>query len=164
MIGRWPLDIQLSELSSRTDREIARLAEQLAGIDPWLRLGYAKEGIERYLHDPEPSPRRLALVVDGEMAGVISLRYPWLKGVYVEMFAVLPEAQGKRLGSHALAWIETEYRERTGNIWLLVSAFNDKAKGFYGANGFIPIGEIKDFLMEGEDEVLMRKVICPIGA
>lgn len=111
------------------------------------------------MSNPEPDARRLALVANGAIAGLLCLRYPWLRGVYLEMLAVLPSAQGLGLGACALDYVEREYRDKTRNIWLLVSAFNERARGFYQAKGFTQIGMIKDFLVEGEDEILMRKLI-----
>jgi len=89
------------------------------------------------------------------------VRYPWLRGAYIELFAVFPQAQGRGVGRAALEFIETHYRGRTDNLWLLVSGFNSGARCFYEKQGFYPVGVIVDLVVAGQDEVLMRKVIRP---
>jgi len=160
--GEAALNIQIEDMSRRGEGEVERLAMRIAAMDPWLRLGYSKESISVYLRNPEPDAGRLAIVVNDAVAGILCLRYPWLRGVYIEMFALIPEVQGMGVGSRMLEYIEGEFQSKTRNIWLLVSAFNGKAQGFYRAKGFLQIGKIKDFLVEGEDEILMRKTIQPI--
>jgi hypothetical protein len=55
--------------------------------------------------------------------------------------------------------IESAYRDRAANLWLLVSAFNGGARRFYARRGFAPIGTIPDLVVVGQDEILMRKVL-----
>jgi ribosomal protein S18 acetylase RimI-like enzyme len=137
----------------------AAIGETLAVMDPWKTLGYGAEALARGLDvtpsGGDPLPR------DGrrEPQGLVVVRYPWLRGAYIELFAVLPGAQGRGVGRAALAFIEARYRERTANLWLLVSGFNAGARRFYEQAGFRPIGVIADLVMAGQDEVLMRKVI-----
>jgi ribosomal protein S18 acetylase RimI-like enzyme len=82
-----------------------------------------------------------------------------LRGAYIELFAVLPAAQGRGVGRAILEFVESSYRGRAANLWLLVSAFNSGARGFYEKHGFRPIGVIEDLVVVGQDEILMRKVI-----
>ncbi|HYN79355.1 MAG TPA: GNAT family N-acetyltransferase [Lamprocystis sp. (in: g-proteobacteria)] len=137
------------------------LAAVLAGIDPWLTLGTSAESLARGLQSTHPDVTRYLAVRDGVTQGLVGIRYPWLRGAYIELFAVLPTAQGQGVGRAALAFIEHNFRGRTANLWLLVSGFNARARCFYERNGFRPIGVIADLLAAGEDEVLMRKVIDP---
>lgn len=131
----------------------------LAGMDPWRTLGYGAEALARGLESPHPEVTRYLAMAGDEPQGLVVVRYPWLRGAYIELFAVLPGAQGRGVGRAALAFIEARYRERTANLWLLVSGFNAGARRFYEQAGFRPIGVIADLVMAGQDEVLMRKVI-----
>ena len=129
----------------------------LADMDPWVTLGYAAETLARGLALPHPDLIRYIAVLDGETLGLATIRYPWLRGAYIELFAVLPQAQGEGVGDALLSHVEATYRGRTGNLWLLVSGFNARARRFYERNGFGPVGTIADLVVPGEDEVLMRK-------
>jgi RimJ/RimL family protein N-acetyltransferase len=52
---------------------------------------------------------------------------------------------------------ERIFRE-TPNVFLLVSSFNHRARALYQRLGYEPIGELKDFIVPGHSELLMRKV------
>lgn len=137
----------------------AAIGQSLAGMDPWRTLGYSAETLARGLTSPHPEVTRYLAMAGEEPQGLVVVRYPWLRGAYIELFAVLPAAQGRGVGRAALAFIESHYRGRTANLWLLVSGFNTGARRFYERQGFRPIGVIEDLVAAGQDEVLMRKVI-----
>jgi ribosomal protein S18 acetylase RimI-like enzyme len=141
--------------------QAAALAKTLAGMDPWSTLGYSAQSLALSLITPEPGLTRYLISRGGETLGLVAVRWPWLRGAYIELFAVLPGAQGQGVGEGALGLIEQGYRGRTGNLWLLVSGFNRGARRFYERQGFRVIGVIPDLVAEGQDEVLMRKVLAP---
>ena len=153
------MNIAFKETRDFSEQEISELAGRVVAMDPWRRLGFTQGEVHYRSSHPECDSRHLVILNEGEPAGLICLKHPWLYGVYIGLFAVLPEVQGKGIGSRALEFIENEYREEVKNIWLLVSDFNETAKAFYQAKGFTVIGNIEDFLVKGEDEVLLRKVI-----
>jgi ribosomal protein S18 acetylase RimI-like enzyme len=135
------------------------LGAALAAIDPWLTLGYPAQGLSRELSVPHPDLTRFLATRAGKVQGLAVVRRPWLLGAYIELFAVLPAAQRRGVGRAMLRHLERDYRERTRNIWLLVSGFNTPARRLYESEGFVPIGEIPDLVAPGHDEVLMRKVL-----
>jgi len=135
------------------------IAATLAAIDPWRTLGYSAGTLARGLESTHPDLTRYLALRGGEPEGLVVVRYPWLRGAYIELFAVFPQAQGRGVGRAALEFIETHYRGRTENLWLLVSGFNAGARCFYEKQGFYPVGVIVDLVVAGQDEVLMRKVI-----
>ncbi len=137
----------------------AVIGSTLAGMDPWKTLGYGAEALARGLASPHPEVTRYLAMRGGDPQGLVVVRYPWLRGAYIELFAVLPAAQGRGVGGAALEFLESSYRGRTTNLWLLVSGFNSSARRFYEQHGFRPIGVIENLVAAGQDEVLLRKVI-----
>lgn len=135
------------------------IANVLAGIDPWRTLGYGVEALARGFGTSHPDVTRYLAMCDGEPQGLVVVRYPWLRGAYIELFAVLPAAQGQGIGRAALEFVEAGYRGRTANLWLLVSGFNSGARCFYEKHGFRPVGVIEDLVVAGQNEIFMRKVI-----
>lgn len=154
-----PGALEFREIGALGSDQARSIAAILAGIDPWRTLGYGAESLARGFGSSHPDVTRYLAVRDGEPQGLVVVRYPWLRGAYIELFAVLPAAQGQGVGRAALAFVESRYRRRTANLWLLVSGFNSGARRFYERHGFHPVGVIEDLVVVGQDEVLMRKVI-----
>ncbi len=141
--------------------EAQSIAATLAAMDPWLTLGYRAQTLAKGLQVQHPDLTRFLAVRNGVTQALVAVRHPWLRGAYIELFAVLPQAQGQGIGRAALAFIEDAYRDRASNLWLLVSGFNPGARCFYERQGFGPIGVIPDLVVPGQDEILMRKIIRP---
>jgi len=152
-----PLDFLVLPALARDQAEA--IGRTLAGMDPWQTLGYGAEALGRGLQNVHPDLTRYLARRDGETLGLATVRQPWLRGAYIELFAVLPGAQGQGVGTALLRHIEAACLARSGNLWLLVSAFNTGARRFYESQGFREIGLIPDLVVLGQDEVLMRKVL-----
>ena len=135
------------------------IARTLATLDPWRTLGYGSEVLTRSLTSVHPDLTRCLVCRGGQTLGLAVVRHPWLRGAYIELFAVLPDAQGQGVGGALLDRLESTWRGRTANLWLLVSGFNVAARGFYLRHGFREIGIIPDLIIPAQDEVLMRKVL-----
>jgi ribosomal protein S18 acetylase RimI-like enzyme len=152
--GASPAFVPIETLDSI---EADAIAGRLARMDPWLTLGYGGRLLSAYLRDDKPD-RLLYLIKSAEETlGLAVIRYPWLRGAYIELLAVFPECQGRGLGSAALRFVETRFKGQAANLWLLVSSFNADAQRFYERSGFRAIGTIEDFVVAGKDEILMRK-------
>jgi diamine N-acetyltransferase len=139
------------------DQSARVISSILAFQDPWLRLGYTEDGLFRFLTRTDPSLNRHAVVVSEKAAGVICIRYPWLRGPYLEMLAVFPAHQGMHLGKALIAWMSDECCGVSNNIWTTVSSFNAPALSFYKNNGFNEIAELPDLVAGGFSEFLLQK-------
>jgi GNAT superfamily N-acetyltransferase len=147
-------------LARVSDAEQARaVANILVELDPWRTLGYAADGLARYLMRDDPGLHRYRTVGDAGTQGVVCVRYPWLRGPYIEVIGFAPRAQGKGLGAGIIAWIEGEVRVEAANLWALVSSFNEPARRFYARRGFVEIAPLDDLVVPGFAEVLLRKVL-----
>jgi ribosomal protein S18 acetylase RimI-like enzyme len=133
------------------------IGARLARMEPWRALGYGQDQLAAYLRESQPDRFRYLIRSGEETLGLLVVRHPWLRGVYIELLAVFPECQGSGVGSTALRCLESLFSDRTANLWLLVSSFNQAAQRFYRRHGFLPIGTIEDFVVPGKDEILMRK-------
>ena len=76
--------------------EAHTIAATLAGIDPWLTLGTSAESLARGLQSTHPDVTRYLAVRNGVTQGLVGIRHPWLRGAYIELFAVLPSRPGPR--------------------------------------------------------------------
>jgi diamine N-acetyltransferase len=138
-------------------REAPLLASALASMDPWLTFGYSAERFSSYLTRPDPALRQYVIAVGPELAGVVAVRYPWLHGAYLELLGVLRPFQGRGLGAEVVQWFESQSFQVAPNAWILVSAFNTRARKFYTRLGFVELATLPDFLKPGQDEILLRK-------
>ncbi len=140
----------------------SQLAGRLADMDPWRRLGYEAARLQRYLTGDSPALARYRVDVSGRLAGVVTVRWPWLHGPYLELLAVLPEHQARGLGSAVLRWLEVEAAS-SRNLWVAVSAFNEAARSFYAQHGFGEVGVVPGLVRDGFDEILLRKALRAPG-
>ncbi|BAQ17002.1 GNAT family N-acetyltransferase [Methyloceanibacter caenitepidi] len=147
-------------MCSITDDARRTLASALAAMSPWSTLAIPEEALNRFLAGGDEGTRHYAITVGGATAGVACTRFPWLKGPYVELLAVLPDHQGHGLGTKALAFVEAEAK-RAGarNVWVCASEFNNPARRFYERRGFVEVGTLPGLVAEGFAEMLLRKVL-----
>jgi ribosomal protein S18 acetylase RimI-like enzyme len=138
--------------------EGTRLGAVFAGIDPWAAYGYAAATLSAFLAGHEPGAQRLALMLDGDTVGAAVVRPGWLRGPYLQFLAVVPDAQGRGIGSAFLSWMESEARTaKERNVWVAASEINDGAIRLYERHGFAQIARLDDLAWDGRAEILMRK-------
>jgi ribosomal protein S18 acetylase RimI-like enzyme len=140
-----------------TAADAAALGASLTSMDPWRTLGYQAAGLAAYLQRPDPALARFVAVVDGAVAGAIAVRFPWLRGPQLELFAVLDAFQRRGLAAAMMTWLENESFRGAPNLWTCVSSFNDRARRFYKSRGFAEVATIPDLVRAGFDEILLRK-------
>lgn len=50
----------------------------------------------------------------------------------------------------------------TPNVFKCVSSFNQNAQAFCKKLGYVIVGELKDYIVSGHSEILLRKTIGPL--
>lgn len=127
-------------------------------MTPWSTLGVSEDSLTSYLAGEDDGAQRYAIAMNGATAGVVCIRFPWLKGPYIELLAVLPGYQGQGIGTAVLSFIETEaMRAGSRNVWVCASQFNSAARRFYERGGFAEVGTLPDLVTDGFAELLLRK-------
>jgi ribosomal protein S18 acetylase RimI-like enzyme len=127
-------------------------------MEPWSVMNYPAERLAAFLASPDGGLSRYLVSLGGSDAGVVSVRYPWLKGPYLELLALLPIAQNQGIGSSILAWLEREaLQHEARNLWVCASSFNARALRFYERHGFRREATLPGLVAEGYDEILLRK-------
>lgn len=140
-----------------TPEQAQAVGNMLAASEPWLTLQFSATALANCLTRDDPALRSYIISVDGEVAGTICLRHPWLRGPYIELLGIAPAQRGKGIGRQVLAWVEDEARGAAANLWVVASAFNHGALAFYQRHGFEAIGPIKGLVRPEYDEILLRK-------
>ena len=92
---------------------------------------------------------------------VVITMYGTFKG-YIQALCVAPEARGQGLGEKLMRYAERRIRRESPNVFLCVSSFNKGAIRFYRRLGYRKAGLLKDFLVKGSDELLLRRTWGPL--
>lgn len=146
-------DISVEPLRSRY---VEQISLNLASMDPWLTLEYKPEVLSFYLLRADPALKRYTVLVSNRVAGVMSLRHPWLFGPFLELIALFGDLRGKGIGARLIDWICGQY-PTAGNLWATVSSFNLDAQRFYLRMGFEQTATLDNLIKPGRHEILLRK-------
>lgn len=76
---------------------------------------------------------------------------------YIKSLVVEPKFRGQGIGYELLRFAEDLFSAESKHIFLCVSSFNDRARKFYERCGYFAVGVLKDYIVSGEDEILMQK-------
>lgn len=153
-------DPELNIRRVSTHEESLRCAEIIAASEPWITLGMDKDHVIGTFNDPWNEV--YAAFIKDEIVGIIVLQTKGAFSGYLKSIAVKPEWRGKKLGAKMMAFIEKEIFSTCTNLFLCVSSFNTEAQKFYLKLGYEKIGVLNNYLLEGHDEILMRKTTGPI--
>jgi len=146
-------DIDIHKASEQ-EKDLA--AALLAGSEPWITLGITYDQCERNCHDPEFLVYMAYL--ENKPGGIIIIDPRGIAGSpYVKSIAVFPEFRGQGIGKKLLLLAEELFRKNAKHIFICVSSFNLRARRLYEKCGYEAVGEFKDYIIDGESEILMHK-------
>ncbi len=141
--------------------EPERLGAAFAAMNPWAAYRLPAESLARFMAAEEHDCVRLAIRLDGQICGAVVVRFPWLHGPYLQFLGLLECRQGLGLGKAVLEWMAAEAPAGTRNLWLCVSAMNERARAFYQRNGYEVVATIPELAADDIDEILMRRRLQP---
>jgi ribosomal-protein-alanine N-acetyltransferase len=148
----------VSEVEIRTaaEADVRWAAELMANSDPWITLG---RGYDACLSACTRTGDCLLVAwVDRQRAGFVIVRDNGVAGApYIPCIAVAPARRGGGIGAAMLAHVESMVRGHARYLFLCVSSFNTAARTFYERHGFVSMGDLPDFIVDGASEQLMRK-------
>ncbi len=144
-------------ISLKEKREAAAL---MAASDPWLRLGIGAASCLKALG--VPFRKTYITKTGGRISGLVTITmYGTFKG-YIQSLFVADGFRGGGLGEELMRFAEKKIFAGSPNVFLCVSSFNAGAIKFYRRLGYAKAGLLKDFVIKGSDEVLMRKTRGPL--
>lgn len=145
----------------KTDLERDKCAQIMKDSEPWKSLEFSFNKLIENLND-----RLSEVYVMHHKTEVIGLVIIQLKGPlsgYIKSIAIAPTWRNKNLGKLLIDHVEQIIFRTSPNVFLCVSSFNPGAKRFYVDNGYEYIGELKNYVVDGYSELLMRKTTGPIN-
>jgi N-acetylglutamate synthase-like GNAT family acetyltransferase len=82
---------------------------------------------------------------------------------YIQSVCVAAGWRNTGIGSQLMAFAEKRIFSETPNAFILVSSFNQDARRLYERLGYEVVGELKDYIISGHSEILLRKAIAPLA-
>ena len=121
-----------------------------AALGEYVRETYGwDEDEQRRLHGRRFNPSATRMIMsEGQNVGLITICEADDRVQLLQLF-LLPEAQGKGIGSHVLAEVLGEADQVNRLVGLRVLKSNPRAKAFYNRHGFALVGETQThYIME----------------
>lgn len=131
----------------------------LLGSEPWKTLGLTRR-----------EARGLAALSGAyyltasrgrELLGFACIQPDFLLGEYLKILVVDSAARSKGIGRNLMRSWERRSLRSQKNLYLCVSDFNRGARRFYSGLGYQAIGRVKNLVIKGSDELLLRKTSGP---
>ncbi len=134
----------------------------MAGSEPWLTLKRTYEAAVEIFEKNQA----LTFVARsaGVVVGFVILQMEGALPGYIKSLAVDPDLRGQGIGRALIAYAEDYIFARTPNVFLCVSSFNPRAHAWYTSMGYALVGRLTNLIVEGHDEILLRKTIGPLHA
>lgn len=152
-------EIEIRLLADESEAE--QCAKFMVSSEPWTKLGSTYAGLLKVLMD---STKEVYVAVnEDELVGLVAIdMYGSFVG-YIKTVGVFPGWQGRGIGHKLMAFAEARIFRESPNAFICVSSFNGDAQRLYECLGYRVVGRLTDYIVDGYDEILMRKAIAPIS-
>ncbi len=148
------------------DREGLQRMVIETGVFTDEEVGVAVELIDIVLGNESQKDYRIVCAVDGQDRALGYICYgpvPMTQGTFDLYWIVIdPKAQGQKIGSGLLDYLEEEVKGMRGRMILADTSSipsYEKANGFYLKRGFQEVARIADYYWEGNDRITYCKKI-----
>ena len=145
----------------RDEVEARACAQMMAASEPWLTLGRGYDDSLAILRDP--SRETYVAVRDAEVIGFAVLSMQGAFVGYLQSIGVRDDWRGRGLGSRLIAFVEERILRETPNVFICASSFNPRARALYERLGYEVVGELRDYIVRGHSEWLLRKSFAPLA-
>jgi len=150
--------VAIKKLEHITEAEVC--ARMMADSEPWMTLRRDYDASLKMLTDP--SREVYLAIVNSQMVGFTILMMEGAFVGYIQSVCIAPEWRGQGIGSQLMSFAERRIFSEIPNVFICVSSFNKGALQFYERLGYKVIGELKDYIVSGHSEILLRKTIAPL--
>jgi ribosomal protein S18 acetylase RimI-like enzyme len=145
--------LRIRRMSTKDDAE--RCARMMSSSEPWITLQRDYEKSLEILQKPDREVY-LAFRRD-ELLGFLILNMNGPFAGYIQSICVEPAKRSTGIGAELMRFAEDRIFRESPNVFLCCSSFNPRSQRFYERLGYEVIGELRNFIVAGQSEILMRK-------
>ncbi len=127
--------------------------------EPWLTLQRSYEESAKILQ--EAGKEVYVAYHESELVGFILLSMQGAFRGYIQTVCVMQAWRKQGVGRKLIAFAEARIFRESPNVFMCVSSFNQQAQRLYERLGYETIGVLRNYIVSGHDEVLLRKTIAP---
>ena len=151
------LAVSIEKTSDKKD--IAWCAKLMADNEPWITLQRSYEDSIRLLSDP--ISEIYLLQHNSQPVGFVVIKMKGSFTGYIQILGLTEGIRGQGVGEATIRYIEELIFRSGPNVFICASSFNLRAQKLYHRLGYETVGILKDYIIKGHDEVLMRKTRGP---
>jgi ribosomal protein S18 acetylase RimI-like enzyme len=151
--------LEIRRLGSQDEAWVC--ARMMASSEPWITLRRDADAALAILTDP--GRESYVAILDGEIAGFLILVMHGAFVGYIQSVCLAPGRRGLGLGGRLMAFAEERILRDVPNVFLCVSSFNPDARRLCERLGYEVVGELRDYVVRGHSEILMRKSAGPLA-
>jgi ribosomal-protein-alanine N-acetyltransferase len=153
------MDLNLSIRPFEESGDLEVCARMMCSSEPWITL---RRGYEDSVAALKNASRERYVAESGEeLAGFLIVNMAGAFVGYIQTVCVAPEFRGRGIGTKLVRFAEERIFRESPNVFLCVSSFNAGARRLYERLGYGVVGELKDYIVRGHSEILMRKSLGP---
>ena len=147
--------MQTTILQTNNKKDFEYCAQIMCASEPWISL---KRNYQQCLSAFDGDYKEIYVATQNDtIEGFIILQMQGTFKGYIQTIAVAANARGKGIGTLLISFAEKRILEISPNVFMCVSSFNTAAQKLYYRLGYEKIGVLKDFIVKGYDEILLRK-------
>jgi ribosomal protein S18 acetylase RimI-like enzyme len=151
-------DITIRPLQGQ--EELRDCARMMATSEPWITL---QRDYAASLHNLASPEKEIHVAVQGNtLLGFVVLNLHGAFVGYMQSLCVAPEWRRCGVGRKLITFAEERVFRDHPNMFVCVSSFNPDAQRFYRSLGYELIGELRNFIVAGHSEILLRKSVAPL--
>jgi ribosomal-protein-alanine N-acetyltransferase len=153
--------VVFSRLDKNNEYMIRECALLMSKSEPWVTLKRQYNEVVEIIED-KTSEVHLAQS-SNEMIGFAIIKVRGAFVGYVQSVVIKPQFRNRGIGKAFMKYLEDRIFAEYPNVFICVSSFNIGAKRLYEKLGYETIGELKDYIVHGHSEILMRKSRAPLS-
>ncbi len=154
-------DTQFLMLDKSKLSEVEECAKLMSASEPWVTLKRTFSDVIGIIEDDTSEVHLVK--AQNRMIGFAIIKMRGAFAGYVQSVVIDPRYRGKGIGARFIVYLEQRIFSEQPNVFICVSSFNHEAKRLYERLGYETIGELKDYIVSGHSEILMRKTIAPLN-